>query len=213
MASASDAPATRRRVILVSGPSGAGKSRLCASLAAQHGWPIVRLDDFYRDGDDPSLPMSDLGIPDWDHVDSWRAEDAAAALAQVVDTGRTQTPDYDISLSKCVGYQTISAAPQDLILAEGIFAADLAPRLRQDGLLADAWCVRRTPLLTFGLRLARDLKERRKPPLTLLRRGLTLMRAEPQIVARQVELGATAVTPAQARARLTRLTTMPTPVE
>ena len=39
-------------------------------------------------------------------------------------------------------------------------------------------------------RLARDLKERRKPPLTLVRRGLTLMRAEPEIVRRQTDLGA-----------------------
>jgi len=44
--------------------------------------------------------------------------------------------------------------------------------------------------VTFVRRLARDLKERRKPPITLVRRGLALMRAEPEIVRRQTDLGA-----------------------
>ena len=44
------------RVVLLSGPSGAGKSRLAARLRAERGWPIVRLDDFYRDEDDPAMP-------------------------------------------------------------------------------------------------------------------------------------------------------------
>ena len=41
------------------GPSGAGKSRLAARLQGAHGWPIVRLDDFYRDEDDPAMPRSE----------------------------------------------------------------------------------------------------------------------------------------------------------
>ena len=40
------------RVVLLAGPSGTGKS----SLAALTGLPILRLDDFYKDGDDPTLP-------------------------------------------------------------------------------------------------------------------------------------------------------------
>ena len=41
------------RVILLAGPSGSGKS----SLAARAGLPVLALDDFYKDGDDPSLPL------------------------------------------------------------------------------------------------------------------------------------------------------------
>ncbi|MCW2867158.1 MAG: uridine kinase, partial [Marmoricola sp.] len=40
------------RVIVLAGPSGAGKSRLAHRL----GLPEVRLDDFYKPGDDPTLP-------------------------------------------------------------------------------------------------------------------------------------------------------------
>lgn len=62
------------RVVILSGPSGSGKSRLAARLQAARGWPIVRLDDFYRDGGDPALPMTDLGatrLVDWDDSRSW----------------------------------------------------------------------------------------------------------------------------------------------
>jgi uridine kinase len=45
-------------------------------------------------------------------------------------------------------------------------------------------------VVTFARRLLRDLSERRKPPWTLVRRGLALMRDEPAVVARQERLGA-----------------------
>jgi uridine kinase len=57
------------------------------------------------------------------------------------------------------------------------------------GVLADAIVVRRAPWKNFLRRLRRDLVEHRKPPLTLVRRGLALFRAEPAVVARQVALG------------------------
>ena len=86
---------------MLAGPSGSGKSRLATRLHATHGWPIFRLDDFYRDEDDPSMPRSEgLGIVDWDHPDSWDADRAVASLCELVDTGRTDTPVYDISTSR-----------------------------------------------------------------------------------------------------------------
>ena len=66
------------KVVLLLGPSGSGKTR----LAHESGLPVVGLDDFYRDLDDPALPRSEeLGIVDWDHPDSWDADRALAALA------------------------------------------------------------------------------------------------------------------------------------
>ena len=181
----------RQRVVVLAGPSGAGKSRLAARLNAAHGWPIFRLDDFYRDLDDPAMPRSeDLGIVDWDHPDSWNGDSAVESLCALVDTGRTDTPVYDISTSRAVGHHEVTADPADLIVAEGIFAAEVVARLRATGILHSAWCVHHRPSVTFVRRLARDLKERRKPPMTLVRRGLGLMRAEPEIVRRQTDLGA-----------------------
>jgi uridine kinase len=182
---------TRARVVVLAGPSGAGKSRLAARLHAAHGWPIVRLDDFYRDEDDPLMPRSDeLGIVDWDHPDSWNREAAVRALETLVESGCVETPVYDIALSRAVGTTMVSAGPHDLVLAEGIFAAEVIGDLRERGLLAGAYCVHHHRGVTFVWRLLRDLSERRKPPWTLLRRGLALMRDEPSVVARQESLGA-----------------------
>lgn len=182
---------TRQRVVVLAGPSGSGKSRLSTRLHATHGWPIFRLDDFYRDQDDPSMPRSEgLGIIDWDHPDSWDADRAVASLCELVDTGRTDTPVYDISTSRAIGHHEVTAAATDLVVAEGIFAAEVVDRLRECGVLHSAWCVHHRPAVTFVRRLARDLKERRKPPVVLVRRGLALMRAEPEIVRRQTALGA-----------------------
>jgi uridine kinase len=190
-------PATRARVVVLAGPSGAGKSRLAARLHAAHGWPIVRLDDFYRDEDDPLMPRSaELGIVDWDHPESWNRDAAVQALATLIDTGSVVTPVYDLAQSRAVGSSTVRARPHDLVLAEGIFAAEIIADLRDRGLLAGAYCVHHHRVVTFVWRLLRDLSERRKPPWTLVRRGLALMRDEPRVVARQEALGA-----ASARAR------------
>jgi uridine kinase len=196
--------ATRRRVILVTGPSGAGKSRLSARLSAAHGWPVVRLDDFYREVDDPHLPRSPLGIPDWDHVESWDARSAVEALRRLVDTGVVEVPVYDIAASRVTGRHVVAAEPVDRILAEGLFAARLAEPLAAEGLLADAICVRRHPWVTFVLRLVRDLSERRKPPHILVRRGLALLRAEPAVIAQAEAHGARCLTPREAEEQLAR---------
>ena len=193
----------RARVVVLAGPSGSGKSRLAGRLHDTHGWPIVRLDDFYRDHDDPAAPREEsLGIVDWDHVDSWKADDAVDALGTLVDTGSVDLPVYDISTSRAIGAQTLTAHAQDLILAEGIFAAEIIGRLRERGLPHSAWCIHHRPVVTFARRLARDLKERRKPPMILVRRGLGLMREEPDVVARQTALGATSARPADVERRL-----------
>ncbi|MFW5475035.1 uridine kinase family protein [Knoellia sp. CPCC 206450] len=193
----------RARVVVLAGPSGAGKSRLAERLHAAHGWPIVRLDDFYRDEDDPSMPRSEeLGIIDWDHPDSWNEAAAVASLVELVDTGSTRTPVYDLSLSRAVDSTTVAVRDGQLVLAEGIFAAEVVEELRAAGILHSAWCIHHRPLVTFVRRLARDLKERRKPPMVLVRRGLALMRAEPEVIRRQEALGAASARAKDVEARL-----------
>ncbi|GGL29388.1 ATP-binding protein [Phycicoccus endophyticus] len=183
----------RRRVVVLAGPSGAGKSRLAARLHAARGWPVFRLDDFYRDAEDPAAPRHpELGIVDWDHPGSWDGDRAVEALRELLDSGRCTTPVYDIATSRATGRRAVTAGPDDLVLAEGIFAAEVIARLEDEGMLHSAWCVHHRPAVTFVRRLLRDLRERRKPPLVLVRRGWTLMRDEPGIVARQAALGAAA---------------------
>lgn len=193
----------RPAVVILAGPSGSGKSRLAAGLADRHGWPIVRLDDFYRDEDDPALPRSEaLGIIDWDDPSSWNGAAALAALEDLVCTGTAVMPTYDISRSRVVGESILTATDDALVLAEGIFAAELVEPLRREGLLRAAYVIHRPRQLTFLLRLVRDLRERRKPPGVLVRRGWALMQAEPGVVAAQVARGAVPRSPGAIEAEL-----------
>ena len=194
----------RRRIILVTGPSGAGKSRLSERLGAAHGWPVVRLDDFYREAHDPQLPRSPLGIPDWDHVDSWNVHAAVDALRQLVEVGRVDVPVYDIGASAVIGRHTLEARPHDYVLAEGLFAGRLVAPLAAEDLLADALCVRQNRYVTAVRRFTRDLAERRKPPHILVRRGLALLRDEPRVLAEAEAHGARCITPSEAERQLTR---------
>lgn len=200
------APPVRTRIVLLAGPSGSGKS----SLAARAGLPTICLDDFYKDGDDPSLPLADLPgehgdrLVDWDHPASWDADRAFAALERLATTGATELPVYDIPTSRAVGTHRVDVDGAPLVVAEGIFAAELVAACEDAGILADALCLTLRPSVTFWRRLVRDLRESRKPPLTLVRRGWALLRAEPAVVARQVALGATPVGPEDASRRLAR---------
>ncbi|WP_018155240.1 uridine kinase family protein [Demetria terragena] len=189
---------TGRTVVLLSGPSGAGKSRLAQRLSQEHGWPIVRLDDFYKEAGDPSLPMTDMGVPDWDDLRSFDLDTAVDALATLCAQGHTTVPQYAISTSAVVGTAHIDASRSPHVLAEGIFAAHAIAPLEQRGVLHAAYCIRQDPWVTFGRRLLRDLAERRKPPPVLLRRGLRLRAAEAGIVQAQSTLGARPARPGEA---------------
>jgi uridine kinase len=185
-------------VIVLAGPSGAGKSRLAERL----GLPVLRLDDFYEDGAHPGLPTitegQNAGLTDWDHPGSWRREDALDAIRRLCSEGVATVPVYDIARSARRGEQLLDLGGSPLFLAEGIFAQEVVPSCRREGLVAAAYCVTQHPLATFWRRLTRDLREHRKPPLVLARRGWALMRAQGEVVRHAVALGCREVSPERA---------------
>lgn len=188
----------RAQVIVFAGPSGAGKSR----LAERTGLPVLRLDDFYKDDTDASLPRittgANSGLIDWDHPDSWLPDDAVATIEKLCHDGKASVPVYEIARNGRCGERTLDLGDRRLFIAEGIFAQDVVSACAQRGLLAAAYCVRQRPLITFWRRLTRDLRERRKPPLVLLRRGVALLRVQRAVVQDAVDKGCTPVTPDQA---------------
>ena len=198
----------RARVVVVAGPSGSGKTVLCRRLSQDRGWPVVNLDDFYKNGDDPTLPLLDLpgGEPvvDWDSPDSWSCATALEALTRLCRDGVVDLPVYDIPSNARVGTRTLSLGSRH-VLVEGIFADRMVAPCRDRGLLEDAVCVHNPRLVTFVRRLVRDLREHRKPPWVLVRRGLSLLRDEPAVVARARDAGCRVISSPQAFEKLRRL--------
>jgi uridine kinase len=172
------------RVILIAGPSGSGKSY----IARRTGLPILCLDDFYKNGDDPTLPFKS-GTVDWESPESWDAKAAIAAIEQLAGTGRVEVPAYSFSANRPIGSHLVTTGGSQLFIGEGIFAAEIVAECAERGLLAAAFAVRRPRTVTFVRRLTRDLAEHRKPPVVLLRRGLRLLREDPLVLARQAQLG------------------------
>ncbi len=193
------------QVIVLAGPSGAGTSR----LAERVGLPVLRLDDFYKDGSDPSLPRitdgQNAGIPDWDDPASWNVEDALAAVESLCRDGKADVPIYEIAQDGRCGWQVLDLDGSRYFLAEGIFAQEVVPALRARGLVAAAYCITQHPMITFWRRLTRDLREHRKPPLVLLRRGWSLLGDQRRVVAHAEELGCRVATPEAAYAEIVRL--------
>ncbi len=196
-----------RRVILLAGPSGSGKSTLVRAA----GLPMVYLDDFYKAGSDPTLPrQAELGIVDWDDPASWDAQGALTALTTLCRRGTCAVPVYDIAADGPTGTRMVHVGSGPFV-AEGIFAPELVAMLRAAGLLLDAIVVVRDPWKNFVRRAARDLRERRKPPGTILRRGWQLYGREPGIVDAARAAGCRPLSAAQTRAALDVYASAPQP--
>lgn len=202
-------PLPQARVVVLAGPSGSGKSR----LAAATGLPVLRLDDYYRDGDDPALPLIDhganAGLVDWDDPRSWHADEAVRAICELAATGRTVAPVYDISRNGPSGTHVVDLDGARLFVAEGIFAQEIVAACAEHGVLGAALCLRQHPLVTFWRRLTRDLREHRKPPLVLLRRGWALMGDQKHVIDDAVAHGCTPVSSHQASERIRSLASAP----
>jgi uridine kinase len=170
---------------------------------------VLRLDDFYRSGDDPGLPRishgANAGLVDWDDPRSWSHDDAVRAICELARTGSTVAPVYDIARNGPSGTHVVSLDGAPLFVAEGIFAQEVVTACRREGVLAAALCLRQHPLVTFWRRLTRDLRQRRKPPLVLVRRGWALMRDQQRVIANAAALGCDVVSVPEAEARIRAL--------
>ncbi len=192
------------RVVVLAGPSGCGKTR----LAERSGLPIVALDDFYRDADDPGMPRHGDAV-DWEDPRSWDGDEAVAALAALCHDGVAEVPVYSIADDRRVDTRTVALDGSPVVIAEGIFAAEIVSALHDEGILADALLIHSPATVTFVRRLVRDLREGRKPPRVLLRQGWEKLRTSRRVSARQAALGCRRIRKPAAIARLADLGAAP----
>ncbi len=194
-------------VVLLVGPSGSGKTYLARSV----GLPVLALDDFYRPDTDLGLPRHPDGKVDWEHPGSWDPDAARDALEELCCGDEVVVPAYSFSENRAVGTKVLQRGGARVVVAEGIFAAELIEPLRACGLLADALLIRQNRWVTFARRLVRDLRENRKSRWYLVTQGWAKARSEPAVVARQLGQGARPVSKPEARAILAELATRPSP--
>ncbi|GAB3143862.1 hypothetical protein GCM10027290_20990 [Micromonospora sonneratiae] len=126
---------------------------------------------------------------DWESPQAWDSAAAVETIARLVRDGKAEVPVYAIGADRRVGSHTLDLNGSPIFVAEGIFAAEIVAECRRLGLLVGAYALRRRRAMTFIRRLVRDLSERRKSPVVLVRRGLALVRSEPAVLRRQVGLG------------------------
>lgn len=169
-------PNSSTPVILLGGPSGSGKSY----LANRFGNPHLPLDEFYRqiseDGHPESFPRTGYGEIDWDHPRTWNQHAALNAVDELLRQGCTQVPNYSIATSSYSGHREVHGTGGPII-AEGIFLSEVLEPLRAKGINVQAYYVDEPALLTTIRRFIRDVSERRKPVLFLVKRGYALFRS------------------------------------
>lgn len=199
-------------VILLTGPSGSGKTSLLRRVGARR----LKLDDFYRDGDEPGMPLLDgtltgstgatrpqaMRAIDWDDPRSWDAARAMASIRELCNQGTALVPVYSIADNATVDYATLDLGEASVFVAEGIFAAELVKPCRDAGLLTDALVLSRPRVQTWWFRLRRDLAEHRKPIRVALTRGVRLACHERRAIAGWVAKGCRPVNRAQCEAAI-----------
>ena len=187
-----------RTVALIAGASGSGKSR----LAKATGWPILRLDNFYKAETAPDMPRDATGQIDWDDVQAWNNDAAAEAVCDLVRSGVVQVPVYSIAENAISGQQTIDARDAVAFVAEGIFATTILKTCQDKGIPVVAIWLDRGRWMTWWRRLRRDVQEHRKPWRVLWHRGIALRRAEPALRQAALDAGFTPMTMRAATSRL-----------
>ncbi len=99
-----------------------------------------------------------------------------AALIRLSRLRVADVPVHGIPMSLRTGTVRLDLGDSPSCWPRGPSPASWWASCRDAGLLADAICLQLPRAVTFGRRLLHDLAESRKPPLTLVRRGLALAR-------------------------------------
>ncbi|PRZ35248.1 uridine kinase [Antricoccus suffuscus] len=189
-------------MIVLAGPSGSGKSRLADRL----GQPILRLDDFYRDGEDPMLPRHGAHA-DWESPAAWHGDRALDAILRLCAGEQIDVPIYSMAANRAVGSRPMSLDGAPFLVVEGLFTSEVVAPIRVAGLLAAAVVLRNNPLLTFVRRMRRDFADGRKPPRDIVRIGVGKLARERSVVRALVAAGGTPMSNPRAMRYLGQLIT------
>lgn len=113
-------------VVLLCGTSGSGKSSI-ASLVPRS--VSIAADDFYKNSSDVGMPRWHLGQIAWADPSTLRVEELEDRLIELLTSGSTTLPMYDLRTDSSSGVRDIAVGERDaLVLVEGYHALELAFR-------------------------------------------------------------------------------------
>jgi len=114
------------RIVMLSGPSASGKTTTAHRLAREirsrgDEATVVSLDHFFKNIEE--YPLTEQGIPDFEHLHALDVECINRCLAQLIETGRTEIPYYDFQAQRrCDNWQPLEATGCAVVIIEGIHA-------------------------------------------------------------------------------------------
>lgn len=146
--------------IVLAGGSCSGKSylsrRLKMLLADLGELPVIlKLDDYMKEIDDPTLPVTKTGAPLFDAPESYRMEEAESHLHGLIEGKPIEGPVYDLDKNQLVPGKTETKYPERVIIVDGLFAVLIAERLAVPTLRV---FVEATPEVRLQRRIERDAK-------------------------------------------------------
>ena len=179
-------------MIFVTGLSGSGKSVAAARSGVL---PIVPLDSYFHD-DHPRLPKW-FGRTDWETIESYDLDAAAAAVVALARGADVVIPTYDHQRDARVGQQTVNAAQS--FVAEGVYAPEVYELAATAGVTGTLVHIAVPARTAFMARLRRDVRDRNMNPIWAVVRSIRLAlrhaRYRDSVIARGAELQNRAAAP------------------
>lgn len=169
--------AKRRRIVSICGPSGAGKSFLVKKFT---NYVRVSTDDFYigKSNMRPT-PTGVYNFDSPDAVDLQMCAEAVKFLANLPPGEKVRIPDYDMKRSERIEMKTVTVPDETaIVIVEGIFT--FHPPLLQ---LADFRIfIEPRPEIILARRYKRDVEERGRTPLTILKQYPSVIKGYEQYI-------------------------------
>jgi len=111
-------------LVLITGGSCSGKTFLADQLKdklGQQGVSVMPLDSFFRDLDDPDLPLNKSGQSLFDVPDSYHQQEFISAVRALLSGKDSQIPYYDRGLNRRMPekFQVVESRP--IVIVEGLF--------------------------------------------------------------------------------------------
>ncbi|MDP9177350.1 MAG: methyltransferase domain-containing protein [Gemmatimonadota bacterium] len=181
------------QIVLLAGSSGVGKTTLATMLGSRT--MVLSMDAYYRDWDDPSLPLTTRDA-DWEAIDSVHISEVERAIEGLIAGEAVTVPKYDMHASRRVGMEKAQLGDRPVLVVEGLFAFHLAlsprgnvtrvlltnPDAKRHVALWGRWLLHRgetrPPPLLWWRRAKRDITEQRRSWLEAIIHAITLGRAD-----------------------------------